>query len=356
MSRPTPNPHAEAVINLVALEHNVRSIAQLVAPAQLMFAVKANAYAHGLLPVATAGLAAGASSLAVLEIPAGLALRTAGVTAPLLAWLHGTETDFRAGIEADIELGISAVWQIEAIAASEANRPAVVHLKVDSGLSRNGATIEDWPELVRTALAAERAGVLRIRAAWSHLADASVADDEAALAAFLNAVAVAEALGARFELLHLAASSAGIRMPEARFGLVRIGIAAYGISPFDDRTGAELGLVPVMSLRAPVIETSVGGSRLARVAAGFADGVPTTGLEQASILVNGVRCPIASVEVDSLLVDTYGARVEVDDVAIIFGAGDEGEPTAEEWAEWAETIGDEIVTSVAPRVPRVYLR
>ncbi|MDQ1608799.1 MAG: alanine racemase [Microbacteriaceae bacterium] len=357
MSEPTPvPPRAEAVINLIALEHNVRSITQLVAPAELMLAVKANAYAHGLVPVAAAGLSAGAASLAVLEIPAGLALRAAGVTAPLLAWLHGTETDFRAGIEADIELGVSAVWQLEAIAASGANRPAVVHLKVDTGLSRNGATVEDWPELVRTALEGERAGLLRIRAAWSHLADASVADDEVALAAFQAAVAVAEGLGARFELLHLAASSAGIRMPEARFGLVRIGIAAYGISPFEDRTGAELGLIPVMSLRAPVIETRVGGSRLARVAAGYADGVPTLGIERASVLVNGVRCPVASVEVDSLLVDAGDARVDVGDVAIVFGAGDEGEPTAEEWADWAETIGDEIVTGVTPRVPRVYLR
>jgi alanine racemase len=348
------NSPVRAVIDLAALESNVRSLAATAAPAGVMLAVKANAYGHGLVPIAQAGVKAGARSLAVLEIPAGLELRAAGVTAPLFAWLHGADTDFRAGIDADIELGISAPWQLEAITRASASRPARVHLKLDSGLSRNGATPEDWPDLIRAALAAQETGSVHIRAAWSHLADASVEDDEAALALFQSAVTTAERLGARFEVKHLAASSAGIRMPQARFDFVRFGIAAYGISPFDDRSGADLGLRPVMSLHADVIAVLHDGRRVARIAAGYADGVHTAGIGRTSVLLNGVRSPVVAVSVDSTLVDIGDRAIQLGDTAVIFGPGDAGEPTAEEWAAWADTVGDEVVTHVAPRVPRIY--
>ncbi|AAT88896.1 alanine racemase [Leifsonia xyli subsp. xyli] len=348
-------PLPRAVVDLAALRRNVATLTRLIAPAETMLAVKADAYGHGLLPIAEAGVQAGATSLAVLEISAGLVLRRAGVTVPLLAWLHGTGTDWRAGIENDIQLGISARWQLEAIAAAAADRAAIVHLKVDTGLSRNGATREEWPALVDAALALQETGVVRLRAAWSHLADASIADDEAALAEFREAVAEAEARGARFEMLHLAASSAGIRMPEARFALVRFGIAAYGLSPFDDTTGAELGLRPVMRLEAPVIAVHVDGTTHVRLGIGFADGVPTLGLARTSVLLGGRRCPVIAVEADAMLVDAGAQRVERGDTAVLFGPGDSGEATAEEYAEWAGTIADEMVTGVAARVPRVYV-
>ncbi|UAJ78018.1 alanine racemase [Leifsonia sp. ZF2019] len=348
-------PLPRAVIDLAALRRNVSHLASIAAPAEVMLAVKADAYGHGLLPIAEAGLEAGATSLAVLEVPAGLVLRRAGVTAPLLAWLHGQDTDWRAAIENDIELGVSAVWQLEGIAAAAADRPAVVHLKVDTGLSRNGATREDWPALVDTALALQERGLLRVRAAWSHLADASLEEDRRALGEFHEAVAEAEARGAVFEILHLAASSAGIRMPEARFDLVRFGIAAYGFSPFDDATGAELGLVPVMRLEAPVTDIHVGGTTRVRIGIGFGDGVPTLGIAKSSVQLAGHRCPVIEVAADSMLVDAGDARVRVGDTAVLFGPGDHGEATAETWADWAETIADEMITGVAARVPRVYV-
>ncbi|TAM70003.1 MAG: alanine racemase [Microbacteriaceae bacterium] len=345
-----------AIIDLAALRANVRLLSETIAPVETMLAVKADAYGHGLIPVATAGLASGARSLAVLEIPTGLELRAAGITVPLFAWLHGTNTDFRAGIEADIQLGVSAQWQLQAIAAAHAGKPAIVHLKLDSGLSRNGATPADWPALVSAALAAERAGIVRIRAAWSHLADASVEDDEAALAVFRDGVAVARRLGARFEMLHLAASSAGIRMPAARFDLVRFGIAAYGISPFDDRSAADLGVRPVMSLQTDVVDLI--GDRtgtVARLALGYADGVATAALGRAQVLLGGRRVGVVAIDVDSMLVGTGEVLPRIGDTALVFGPGDRGEPTAAEWADWASTIGDEIVAHVAARVPRSYL-
>lgn len=362
---------AEARIDLAAFRRNVASLVATAAPAEVMLAVKANAYGHGMLPISLAALEAGATALAVLEVDAGLELRAAGITVPLFAWLHGAGTDFRAAAEADIDLGVSALWQLEAIAESGARRPARVHLKIDTGLSRNGAAAVDWPELVSTALHLQSQGFLEVYGAWSHLADASVADDEIALVKFTIAVEVATSLGAKFQKLHLAASSAGLRMPAARFDYVRFGIAAFGISPFDDVDGDGLGLEAPMTLSAPVlaVETLPAGhgrlggldvglpmpATLALVAAGFGDGVQAPAADRAEVLVGGQRRRIVALGVDRMLVDADDLDVRVGDRVVLFGSARRGEPTAEEWAALADSIGDEIVSSVAPRVPRVYV-
>lgn len=345
---------ATATIDVAAFRHNVRTLADLVAPASVMLAVKADAYGHGMLPLAPVALEAGATSLAVLEIPAALRLREAGVSAPLFAWLHGAHTDFGAAAEHDIDLGISALWQLEAIVASRPARPVRIHLKVDTGLHRNGASEENWPALVAAAVEAEQVGTVVLQAAWSHLADTSPEDDAEALARLQAAIATAEELGARFPLTHLAASSAGIRMPDARLDLVRFGIAAYGISPFDDTDGRGLGLVPVMTLSTTVtaLDREHG---TATIGAGFGDGIATAALPKAEVLAGGIRRAIRAVDVDSSIIEARPGELGIGDDVLVFGAGDSGEPTAEEWAGWADSIGDEIVTQVAARVPRVYI-
>ncbi|WP_150307906.1 alanine racemase [Planctomonas psychrotolerans] len=364
-------PLRTATVDLDAFRRNVRTLAELVSPAETMIAVKADAYGHGMVPIARAALEAGASSLAVLDIPAALALRAAGVTAPLFAWLHGPSSDFAAAAAADVDLGVSALWQLEAIVAARGGSRPRVHLKVDTGLSRNGATVEQWPGLVRRALQAHRAGEVVLHAAWSHLADASPEDDEVALGRFHAALEVAAGEGADFPLLHLAASSAGMRMPAARFGLVRFGIAAYGISPFDDATGADLGLVPVMTVQGAVSSVkrvpagtgvsygfayrTEGETTLALVPLGYADGVPRVAGPSASMSIHGKRHRIAGrVAMDQVVLDVGEADVRVGDIVTMFGPGEKGEPTAEEWAAWAKTIGDEIVARVGPRVQRTY--
>jgi alanine racemase len=344
---------ARIEVDLGAFRHNVRLLSAMVAPARTMLAVKANAYGHGLVPLARAALDSGADSLAVLEVPAGLALREAGITAPLFAWLHGVHTDFAAAISADIDLGVSALWQLEAIIAAVTGKSAILHLKVDTGLHRNGASAAEWPGLIEAAMAAERAGKITVAAIWSHLADASPDDDADALVLFHDAVAVAAGLGCRPPLLHLAASSAGIRMPEARLDLVRFGIAAYGISPFDDASGADLGLRPVMSLRAPVVALEDG---VATIAVGSGDGIQVPAIGSASVGIRGKRHPILTMEIDSLTIDVAHSMVEVGDEVTVFGPGDDGGPTAEEWAAWGETIGDEVVARASERLPGVYLQ
>lgn len=345
------------ILDLVAFRDNVEFLAATGAPARCMIAVKANAYGHGMLPFARAAIAGGAEALAVLEVPAGLELRDAGIDVPLFAWLHGRATDFAAAIRAGIELGVSSAGELDAIisAARDVGAPADVHLKIDTGLHRNGASPEDWPALVSAAIEAEGAGEVRIAALWSHLADASPEDDAAALAEFHAAVAVAAGLGVEGRLLHLAASSAGIREPEARLGQVRFGIAAYGISPFDDVDGRGLGLRPVMTFRAPVIAVADGR---ATIAAGSADGIPPSVLTASGsgawVLLEGERREVIDIYVDTLEVDLGEGSARIGDIATVFGPGDDGEPTAEEWAAWSGSIGDEIVARASTRAERVY--
>jgi alanine racemase len=346
---------ARIKIDLDAFRHNVRALTALAAPARTMLAVKADGYGHGMLPIARAALQAGADSLAVLDVPAALSIRAAGIDAQLFAWLHGQETDFGSAIAADVDLGVSSLTELRRIAEAGV---ASVHLKIDTGLHRNGASPEDWPTLVRATLELQDAGRLRLAGLWSHLADASPADDAAALGEFRAAIAVAAGLGVPIDgpdrpLLHLAASSAGIRMPEARFDLVRFGIAAYGVSPFDDIDGRGLGMRAPMTVFATVIESHDGTAVLDL---GSADGIPPSVLGPsgagAEVLLDGRRVRVTAVGIDTLEV---AATAPVGSEAIVFGPGDRGEPTAEEWAAWAGTIGDEILARASTRIPRVYL-
>ena len=340
----------EAHISQAALAGNIERLAATAAPAATMLVVKSDAYGHDLMPCVRTGLDAGATWLGALEIPAALRLRAAGVTVPVFAWMHGQDADFAAAVAAGIDLGVSSAWQLEAIADSGSpGSTGRVHLKIDTGLRRSGANHEDWDALVTRALELERAGRLRVVAAWSHLSDTSAEEDHRSLKRFDTAVAEACALGAEFELLHVAASSAGIDYPEARHSLVRFGIAAFGISPFHDRSGRDLGLTPVMTLAAPVLASDARG---ATVAAGFGDGVQCLEGAAMEVLAGDRRVHVLEVDVDSMRIDA--PNLPVGSEVLLFGPGDAGEPTAEEWAHWCDTVGDELVTGVTPRVPRLH--
>ncbi len=344
---------AIAVIDHSAFAHNVRVLSERIAPADVMLAVKADAYGHGMLELAPVALSSGATALAVLEIPAAIALRDAGVECTLFAWLHGPSSDFAAAIAANVDLGVSALWQLDLIAqAASSTTPARVHLKIDTGLRRNGASPEQWPELVSAARALRDSGVITIEGIWSHLADASPEDDERALEAFTAALTAAEALGVVPRVRHIAASSAGWREPRARLDLVRFGIAAYGISPFDDLTGRDLGLRAVMTLRSSVHPAEAPTGHV-WIAAGFADGVPL-GAQSADVSIDGARCRVSRVELDRTLVAVNGTVAPGTEVTV-FGEPATGVPSAEDWARWSGTIGDEIVTGVPSTVARHHL-
>lgn len=359
-------PLREARIRLDALVGNLEVLRGLVAPAAVMGVVKADAYGHGVIPVARALADAGVDWLGVADVDEALALRAAGIETPLLAWLHGSPADFGAAVAADIDVAVSSLEQLDAAARAGAR----VHLKFDTGLSRNGIAPEHVEAVIAKSVEHERAGRLRVRGLMSHLSGASHGDDADQRDTFAALVATAEGAGLDPEVRHLAASLAAITQPDARFDLVRIGIALYGVQPDPSVDVAALGLRPVMTLATSVsavrrvpagtgisygyVHRTDAPTTLALVPLGYADGIPRHASGRAEVAIGGVRYPqVGRIAMDQFVVDVGDASVAVGDEVIVWGDPAEGVPSADEWADAAGTIGYEIVTRVGPRVSRV---
>lgn len=368
----------EARIDLDALSHNVRTLRRQTNGAALMAVVKADAYGHGMLACAAAAQAAGAEWLGTTLPSEAVSLRRAGLTARILAWHWTPGQDLTPAVAADIDLSVSSIRALDnVISAAECGmRQARVHLKVDSGLGRGGAMPHDWVTLVRSARKAHDQGRIRIVGVWSHLASGDQPDHPSVAAqirAFTDAVDTCERMGVRPEVRHLANSPASLLLPETHFDLIRVGGAMYGLVPgLDDGDAARFRLRPVMSLVARVAELQRGSpwfgghpgtgtgvatqTTIGVVTAGYGDGLPRSVNGSAQVLVGGVRRPVlAPIDMNHLLVDLGESRVVRGDDVVLFGSGDLGEPTAEEWAVAAGTISYEIVTRIAATVPRVYV-
>ncbi|GAA6526268.1 alanine racemase [Intrasporangium sp. DVR] len=364
-----------AEIDLDALEHNIRTLRARAAQSQLMAVVKADAYGHGLLPVARAAVRAGADWLGVAQLAEACALRDAGVTTRLLAWLSVPGSDFSGAVRRDIDLSASAPWTLDAIAAAarEQGRSARVHLKVDTGLGRGGAHGPDWPALVVHARRLEAEGAISVVGVWTHFAMADAPEHPTVLAqqdTFFEAVALAERAGVRPEVRHLANSAATLVHPDAHADLVRPGIAIYGLSPVP-QVDDDFGLRPVMTLRArlalvkrwpagrgisyghvyaPESDTVVG-----LVPAGYADGIPREATNVGPVRVGDLSTTVAGrVCMDQFVVDLGpGSDAVAGDVVTLFGSPSEG-PTAQDWADATDTISYEIVARIGARVPRLW--
>jgi alanine racemase len=364
---------AEIRVDLDAIRDNVARL-RSGTRAEMMAVVKADGYGHGMLPAARAALDAGATWLGVCTLDEALALRAGGITAPVLAWLLAPGLPLDRAVAAGVDLGVGAVDLLaEAVtAAAVAGRPAHVHLKIDTGLSRGGATAADWPVLLEAAAKAQADGAIEVIGAWSHFAYADApghATIDRQIAAFTEGLALAERYGITPRYRHLANSAATLTRPDAHFDLVRPGLAVYGLSPVPGET---FGLRPAMTARARVMLTkrvpagtgvSYGHtyhtereSTLAVIPLGYGDGVPRHASGVGPIQVGGAVRPIAGrVCMDQVIVDCGDATVAAGDVAVLFGSGAAGEPTAEDWAAAVGTINYEIVTRFGGvRVPRVY--
>jgi alanine racemase len=382
--QPAAVPHAVVEVDLAAVRHNVGVLRERARDAELMAVVKADAYGHGLVPVASAARAAGAEWLATAVLAEALTLRAAGDTGRLLCWLTAPGEDFDAALAADVDVSAAALWQLDEVlaAARRVGRPARVHLKIDTGLGRNGAGPADWPELVTAAGRAQAEGAVVVAGIWSHFAYADAPGHPTVLAqraAFEEAVAVAAGLGVTAERRHLANSAATLTAPEAHYDLVRPGLALYGLSPVPDvADAAALGLRPAMTVRARVALVKAvpaghgvsyghqyvtpAATRLALVPLGYADGVPRHASGRGPVLVGGpastggaVRPVAGRVCMDQFVLDVGGLPVEAGDEVVLFGPGDDGEPTAEDWAQASGTISYEIVTRMSTRLPRRWL-
>ncbi|WP_088347959.1 MULTISPECIES: alanine racemase [Rhodomicrobium] len=365
---------AEAIVDLAVIAYNTALLAKAAGGARLMAVVKADGFGHGAVQVARTALASGASWLGVTSPAEALALRHHGITAPILMWLYGSSEDLAPILAANIDASVASMEQLSCVAAAATltGRVAAVHLKIDTGLARGGALAAEWPSLTAAACEVERAGLIKVVGIWSHLGNAEdVADPRLReqLRLFSDALTMSRAAELAPTLRHVANSAALLQIPEARFDLVRAGVALYGVEPVPGRC---FGLRPAMTLRSQIILTkrvpagtwvSYGRlyltqreTTLALVPLGFADGVPRVAWRQASVAINGVRCKVAGrITMDQFVVDAGETDVMTGDVAVLFGPGDAGEPTVSEWAEWAGTNPHEILTRIGPRVPRRFL-
>jgi alanine racemase len=369
----------EARIDLSAVRHNVGVLAERAAGAGVMAVVKADGYGHGLVPTARAAVEGGASWLGVAFLEEALALRAAHLDGPVLAWLTTPGEDLRPAIAAQVDLGVYSIAELAAAAAAARATDVVarVQLKADTGLSRGGAPIADWPDLCEAAAKAEAEGTVKVTGLWSHFAFADGGPDHPTnsrqTAVFAEALEVAAAAGLRPEVRHLANSAATLTAPATHFDLVRPGVAVYGLSPVPrESTPADLGLRPAMSLWSTVAlskrvpagsgvsylhrYTTEAETTLALVPLGYADGIPRNATNTAQVQLGGVRRTIAgTVCMDQFVLDVGADPVAAGDEVLLFGSGSAGEPTAQDWADWLGTINYEIVTRVGPRVPRTYV-
>ena len=369
----------EARVELSAIRDNVAALCDLASGgAGVMAVVKADGYGHGLVPSARAAVEGGAAWLGVAFLEEALALRAAGIRTPLLAWLTAPGEDRAAAVAADVDLGVYDLSQLQetVAAARAAGRTARVQLKADTGLSRGGATVADWPDLCTAAAKAEASGEVRVTGLWSHFAFADGGADHpvnaSQAAVFAQALEVADRAGLHPEVRHLANSAATLTAPATHYDLVRPGIAVYGLTPVPQLgSAAEFGLRPAMTLASTVALTKrvPAGSgvsylhryvtehetTLALVPLGYADGVPRSATNLAQVQLGGARRTIAgTVCMDQFVLDVGDDDVNAGDEVLLFGPGDSGEPTAQDWAEQLGTISYEIVTRIGARVPRVH--
>jgi alanine racemase len=374
--------HAQAPVDLAAITRNVEVLRDRMTGSQVMAVVKADGYGHGSTQAARAAVAGGADWLGVVHVAEALRLRRAGITVPVLCLMALPENAHEDAIRAGIDLSAGSVPLVRQIAAAAervgrggantAGRPARLQLKADTGLSRGGATPAEWPAVVDAALAAQAEGLVRVTGLWSHFACADEpghpsVDDQ--LARFADATAQAEKAGVSPEVRHIANTAAAITVPASRLDLVRLGGAIYGLSTLPG--GAPSWLRPAMTLTARLAQVkrvsagtgvsyghryvTTAPTTLGLVPLGYADGVPRAATGQPLVQARGRRWPIAgTVCMDQFVVDFGDEPVAPGDEVVLFGPGDRGEATAQEWGETLGTISYEIVTGIGGRVPRTY--
>lgn len=366
-------------VDLDAISANVAALGAHAPGAALLAVVKADAYGHGLLQVARAALDGGASWLGTALLSESVILRHHGFSAPILSWLWAPgDPDLADCVRSEIDVTASSAWQLEALtsAAHATGVRARVQLKIDTGLGRSGATPDEWPALVDQAARLQAAGTIRVTGIWSHFSSAdapSSTSNAAELAAFDAALEVVAAAGLSPEVRHIANSAAVLVSPRAHYDLVRPGIAMYGVSPGGEvGPPEEFGLIPAMTLRARLAGVkrvpagqgvsygheyvTAARTTLGLVPLGYADGIPRSASGRGPVLAAGRIRPIAGrVCMDQFVIDLDDAPAEPGDEVVLFGRPSRGEPSAEDWARAAGTIGYEIVTRLGSRIERVHV-
>lgn len=365
---------AQAEVDLSAIAANIEHL-QRHAGVPIMAVVKADAYGHGLIPVAQTVISAGAQWLGVALLEEALALRSSGITAPILAWLVPPGSDYLSAIQADIDVAVPSIAIYEEIlsAGRGAKKRPRIHVEVDTGMTRGGF-LDEWDFFLQRIV--QTRDEIEVVGFFSHFARADEAGEPqnaAQLKRFIEMTDDLNRIGIEPEIHHLSNSAATLVDASSHFDLVRTGIAMYGLTPDLEHLGTSkyLGLKPAMTLKAklhlvkdvhagtPVgygaISTTRVDTKLGVVAIGYADGIPRIA-QNAGVFVNGKRAQIIGrVSMDQFVVDLgKDSTAKAGDWVIIFGSGDEGEYTADDWGSASSSINYEIVTRIGPRVPRIY--
>lgn len=343
---------AELRVDLARLRSNVRAVRARMEPADVLVVIKDDAYAQGVSRIVEASLDAGARWFGGIDVPSAVrAKAVAGARARVVAWMTVTEAEAEEALRGELELGVGDAGYLERVRIAARNLGVVarVHLKIDTGLHRNGVRPEGWDDFCARAAELEREGRIDVVGIWSHIAEASDEEDDISRAAFDRAVAAARRAGLDPAVRHLAASAAAWHRPEFRGDLVRIGAFCYGIRSAD---GPELpGIAPISSLVARVVAIE---DDEVRVGIGSVDGLPSALAGRVRVRTPGGSRELRRVDpFESSVAAWDGARLG--DEVTIFGPGDGGEPTPTDLGEAIDTVGEEPLLRVSPLVPRVYV-
>jgi alanine racemase len=365
-----------AEVDLDAIAHNARGLKERAGEGtELMAVVKANAYGHGAVPVAKTALENGASRLAVNRTLEGVELRQAGLTAPILILGYSLPSEAETIVRWDLTPTVTTVEGALALSALSDRQGKVtpIHIKVDTGMGRFGLLPDEVLPFVRRI--AELPG-LRLEGLFTHFAVADLADKtytRRQFGLYMQVVRQLEEAGFTVPLKHVGNSATNLDLPEMHLDMVRCGIALYGLRPSDEVEPA-VPLEPAMALKSRVarVRTLPPGSSIsygctytttrptpvALVPVGYGDGYHRILSNKGAVLIGGKRAPIVGrVCMDQFVVDVTGHEgVRQDDEVVVFGRQGGEEISAEEVAALAGTINYEVVTSILPRVTRVYLR
>ena len=373
---------AEAIIDLAALESNVRRLLSG-SKAKGLAVVKADAYGHGLIPIAERAVKAGASWVGTALLEEAIKVREGGIKVPIISWLTPIHDDFEAALQNQIDLAIPSIEHLTAVmkAVEKTKVKPRLHLEVDTGMTRGGA-LGEWKALLHATNDLVKSNRVSVIGIWSHFARADEPGhkfNDEQIRNFEERVAEAAGYGIKPELLHLSNSAATLSNESAHYDLVRMGIAMYGLSPDLKNMGdsAKLNLHPVMSLRSQIhlvkdvpagVQVGYGGTAITKEATkvgvitmGYADGVPRNANSIAGVLVGNKKAPILGrVSMDQFVVDLGNNSIaRAGDWAYLIGSsvGDGGADgyTADAWGQASGTINYEIVTRIGPRVPRIYI-
>ncbi|MGA1678250.1 MAG: alanine racemase [Candidatus Nanopelagicales bacterium] len=358
-------------VDLSAIRQNIKTLKSYSPNSELMAVVKADAYGHGLLETAKASREAGATWLGTALFEEAIELRDAGDSGKILAWLGDEENDFQESIARDIHLGVSTFSQLEKItkAATSLNKKAQVHIKVDTGLNRNGISLEGFQDFYQAIKANDALNLVGI---MSHFAFPDDPENQVNH----EQIARVNSLKAQINesvIFHLANSMATLELPQAHFDLVRPGLAIYGLHPQGKVNRAnEFKLKPALSLKAKIVNLkdakaaegvsynhtyrTQSDTKLAVIPLGYSDGIDRRAANSAPIEIEGKTYKISGrVCMDQFVVDVGQEFKNTQATATLFGDSAKGFPSVEDWADAVGTINYEIIARLASRLKRVYL-